>query len=79
MSGGAMGLFKRNDRWYVRWREKGRLVRRFLGHEIKTEAQARAPSGESSKNSVEGKLGLLDPSRTTLGEFRGDALGHGRP
>lgn len=65
-----MGLFKRNDRWYVRWRKDGRLVRRSLGREIKTEAQAKTVWRKLQKQRLEGKLGLLDPSRKTLGDFR---------
>jgi len=66
-----MGLFRRGKRWYVRWREPGgRLVRRSLGPEVTTEAQAKAVWRKLEKARLEGKLGLLDPSRVTLQDFR---------
>lgn len=35
-----MGVFKRGNRYYARWRKNGRLIRKTLGPEIKTKAQA---------------------------------------
>lgn len=65
----SMGIYQREGRWYVRWRREGRLVRKSLGGGIKTRAQAEAVWCQLERKRLEGKLALLDPSQTPLGDF----------
>jgi|GEM_PF-1594572 integrase len=65
-----MGVYRRGNRWYVRYREGGRLIRKSLGPDITSEAQARAVWRKLERARLEGRLGLLDPSRVTLEAFR---------
>ena len=66
----GMGLYLRGQRWYIRWKEGGRLHAKSLGPSIKTEAQARAVLKTWDRKRMQGKLGLLDPSRITLEQFK---------
>ena len=65
----SMGIYQREGRWYVRWRRGGRLVRKSLGPGIKTKTQAEAVWRQLERKRLEGKLALLDPSQTPLGDF----------
>ncbi len=69
-----MGIFKRGNRYYARWRKDGRLIRKALGPEIKTKAQAEAAFREYEKDRRDRRLGLIDPSRVTLGVLRDQFL-----
>ena len=75
----AMGVYKRGESWYVRWRQHGRLIRKSLGPEVTTRAQAEAVWRELKKRRREGNLGLLDPSQIRLGQFREEYITHRRP
>lgn len=76
----GMSVYQRGKRWYVRMRTpEGRDVRTSLGPQVRTKAQAEAVWREMEKRRLEGKLGLLDASRTNLGQFRAEYLAHRRP
>ena len=74
-----MGVYKRGESWYVRWRQRGRLIRKSLGPEVTTKAQAEAVWRELKKRRREGRLGFLDPSQARLDQFRRDYREHRRP
>ena len=74
-----MGVFRRGDRWYVRWRRDGRLIRKTLGPDIRTKAQAEAAWRKIRQQVADDKLTRLDPSRVTLEWFRETYLAARRP
>jgi len=69
-----MGVFKRGNRYYARWRKDGRLIRKTLGPEIKTKAQAEAAFRKINEDRRDNRLRLLDPSRSTLAALRSQFL-----
>lgn len=71
-----MGVYKRGDRWYVRWREHGQLVRKSLGEDINTKAKAEAAGKRIRQERRDAKLGIIDPSRCTLAVFADEYLVH---
>jgi len=71
----GMGVYRRGPRWYARL--GGRRI--SLGPGVTTRVQAQAVYRELEKRRLEGKLGLLDPSRVTLGQFTREYLAHREP
>jgi integrase len=64
-----MKLFKRGTRWWVDLSKDGKRLRKSLGPEIITRAQAEAVLRALKKDALEEKLARLDPSGLTIDQF----------
>jgi len=65
-----MGIFKRGNRWYIRFKVNGRDVKKSLGPKVKTKAQAENVFRKLQDERRRGRVGFLDPSKTTLADLR---------
>jgi integrase len=74
-----MGVYQRGNRWYLRISSpEGESRRLSLGPKVKTRVQAEAVLREMERRRLEGKLGILDSSRVSLGQFREEYIAQRR-
>ena len=71
-----MGVVRRGSRWYLDYWEDGRRIRRSLGSDIRTRAQAEAVWRKIDRERRARRIGLLDPSRVTLQAFADEYISH---